>query len=136
LAAGADGKLVLLNLETGKPGKEIAHGAPLSAIAVSPECKRWLTVGGPTATIWNAEDGKKIADLKADGAAARRDRAAQALLAFAGSEATFRQDAVRALEETKKKEEAEGKVAADAVAPSEKTAKEKEDAFAKTKTDR
>ncbi len=135
LAGAADGKLVLLNLETGKPGKELAHGAPISAIVVSPDGKRWLTVGGPTASIWNAEDGKKIADLKADGVAARRDRSAQALLAFADREVTFRQNAVKALEDVKKKEEAEVKVAADAVAPSEKTVKDREDALAKAVQD-
>jgi WD40 repeat protein len=135
LAGGADGKLVLLNVETGKPGKELVHGAPISAIVVSPDGKRWLTVGGPTASVWNAEDGKKIADLKADGAPARRDRSAQALLAFAAAEVTFRQTAVKALEDVKKKEEAEVKVATDAVAPSEKAAKEKEDALAKALQD-
>jgi WD40 repeat protein len=136
LAATADGKISLWNLETGKPGKEMAHGAPVTSIVVSPDGKRWLSVGGPTATIWNAEDGKKVADLKADGAAARRDRAAQALLAFAVSEVTYRTNAVKGLEEAKKKEEAEVKVAADAVAPAEKNAKDKDDAFAKAKQDR
>lgn len=135
LAGGADGKLVLLNLETGKPGKDMTHGAPITAIVASPDGKRWVAVGGPVATVWNAEDGKKIADLKADGPAARRDRAAAALLAFAGNEVTYRQNAVKALEETKKKEEAEVKVATDAVAPSEKAAKEKEDALAKAAQD-
>ncbi|HLY12537.1 MAG TPA: c-type cytochrome domain-containing protein [Planctomycetota bacterium] len=136
LAAAPDGKISLWNLETGKPGREVAHGAPVTSIVVSPDGKRWLSVGGPTATLWNAEDGKKITDLKADGAAARRDRAAQALLAFAGTEVTFRQNAIKALEEAKKKEEAEVKVAADAVAPAEKNAKDKDEAFVKAKQDR
>src|SRR5207244_4222564 len=126
-AAAADGKIALWNLETGKSVREIAHGAAVTSIAVSADGKRWLTIGGPTATVWNAEDGKKIVDLRADGPAARRDRAAQALLAFAGAEVTYRQSNVKALEDTKKKEEAEVTVAANAVAPAEKNAKDKED---------
>ncbi|MBV8882070.1 MAG: hypothetical protein JO332_19090, partial [Planctomycetaceae bacterium] len=136
LAAAPDGKISLWNLETGKSGRDLAHGGPVTALVVSPDGKRWLSVGGATATIWNAEDGKKIADLKADGVAARRDRAAAQVLAFAGNEVTYRTNAVKALEETKKKEEAEVKVASDAVAPAEKNAKDKDDAFVKAKQDR
>jgi len=131
LAGGADGKVSLLNLESGKAVRELSHGATISEIVVSPDGKRWLLVGGPTATLWNAEDGKKIADLKADGTASRRDREAQALLAFAGGEVSYRQNAVKGLEDRKKKEEAEVKVATDAIAPAEKTVKDKEDALAK-----
>lgn len=136
LAAASDGKITLWNLETGKSVREIAHGAPLVSLAVSPDGKRWLTVGGPSAILWNAEDGKKVAELRTDGPAARRDRSAQALLAFAGTEVTFRQNAVKAVEEVKKKEEAEVKVAGDAIAPAEKAAKDKEEALAKARQDR
>src|SRR6185503_3818468 len=74
LAAAPDGKVTLWNLETAKSVREIAHGTPGVTVAVSPDGKRWLTISGPTATVWNAEDGKKIADLRTDGPAARRDR--------------------------------------------------------------
>jgi WD40 repeat protein len=136
LSAAADGKVTLWNLETAKSAREIAHGAAVTTILASPDGKRWLTVGGPTATIWNAEDGKKVAELRTDGPAARRDRAAQALLTFAGGEVTFRQNAVKGLEDTKKKEEAEVTVATNAVAPAEKNVKDKEDALAKARAER
>ena len=135
LGAAADGNVSIWSFETGKSLRDLAHGAPVTSIAVSADGKRILTVGGPTASIWSAEDGKKVADLKTDGPAARRDRAAQALLAFAGTEVTFRQGAVKALEDTKKKEETEVTTAAAAVAPAEKNLKDKEDAFAKAKAD-
>jgi WD40 repeat protein len=136
LSAGADGKLTLWNVETGKSVREANHGAPITGVAVTPDGRRWLTVGGPTATVWNADDGKKIADLKTDGPAAKRDRQAAALLAFAAAEVTFRQAAVKAQEDIKKKEEAEVTVATTAVAPSEKNVKDKEDALAKARADR
>src|SRR5579862_9307722 len=44
LAAAPDGKISLWNLETGKPGREVAHGAPVTSIVVSPDGKRWLSV--------------------------------------------------------------------------------------------
>lgn len=135
LGMAADGKLSLWSFETGKSLRDFAHGAP-ATVAASADGKRILTIGGATATIWNAEDGKKIADVRTDGPAARRDRAAQALLAFAGNEVTFRQNAVKALEDTKKKEETEVTTATAAVAPAEKNLKDKEEALTKARTDR
>ncbi|MBI3856009.1 MAG: hypothetical protein HY293_10000 [Planctomycetes bacterium] len=136
LAAAADGKISHWSFETGKSLRDIAHGAPVTSIAVSADGKRWLSVGGAVASVWNAEDGKKIADLRTDGPAARKDRAVQSLLAFATGEVTFRTNAVKGLEDTKKKEEAEVTVAANAVAPAEKNVKDKEDALAKARADR
>src|SRR6185503_14270008 len=136
LAATADGKVSLWSFETGKSLRDLAHGAPVTSIVVSADGKRILTIGGTTASVWSAEDGKKVADLRTDGPAARRDRAAQALLAFAATEVTFRQGAVKALEDTKKKEETEVTTAAAAVAPAEKNLKDKEDALAKARVDR
>ena len=136
LSASAEGKLTLWNLETGKSVREASHGAPITAVAVTADGRRWLTVGGPTASLWNADDGKKVADLRADGPAARRDRQADALLKFAVGEVAFRQSVVKAQEDLKKKEEAEVKVAADAIPASEKNAKDKEDALAKARGER
>src|SRR5262249_2610254 len=44
LAAAADGKISLYNFETGKSARDLAHGAPVTTIAVSPDGKRWLSV--------------------------------------------------------------------------------------------
>jgi WD40 repeat protein len=121
LGAAADGKVSLWSFETGKSLRDLAHGAPVTSIVVSADGKRILTVGGPTASIWNAEDGKKIADVKTDGPAARRDRGAAAMLAFAVNEVAFRTGAVKALEDINEKEETEVTTAATAVAPAERT---------------
>src|SRR5688572_26000530 len=135
-AAAADGKVALWNLETGKSAREFAHGAPGATIVVSSDGKRLLTLGGHQATLWNAEDGKKIAELRTDGPALRRDRAAQSLLAFAGAEVGYRAGVVKTLEDTKKKEETEVTTAAAAVPTAEKNVKDKEDALAKARADR
>jgi WD40 repeat protein len=136
VAALADGRLRPFAAESGQAAKEIATGAPVSAIAVSPDGKRAVALGGAAAKLWSLEDGKAVAELRTDGPARRRDAQAQALLAFAGTELTFRQGAIKAAEDNKKKEEEEVKKAADAVPAADKAAKEKEEALAKAVKDR
>jgi WD40 repeat protein len=134
--AVADGRVTPWTLEKGEAGKEIATGAPVTAIAVSADGKRMVALGGTTAKLWNLEDGKAVGELRTDGPAKRRDALAQAVLAFAGTEVTFRQGAIKASEENKKKEEDEVKKAADAVPAAEKATKEKEEALAKAVKER
>src|SRR5207248_2436876 len=55
ISASQDGKATLWNLETGAAGKSVAHGGPISALVASPDGKRWLTLGGPAAKLWNGE---------------------------------------------------------------------------------
>ncbi len=132
----SDGRVVPIEIETGKAAKELAAGAPLSAIAVSADGKRMVTVGGTAAKLWNLESGQALGELRTDGPAKRRDAELQARLAFAGTEVTYRQGAIKAAEENKKKEEDEVKKASEAVPAAEKAAKEKEDALAKSVKDR
>ncbi len=136
LVGAADGKISLWNLETGAKGKDAAHGAALTSLHASPDGRRWLSVGGPVAILWNAETAQKIAELRTDGPARAKDLAAQARLTFAGAEVAYRQQNVKTLEENKKKEEDEVKKATEALPLTEKALKEKEEALAKTKTDR
>jgi WD40 repeat protein len=136
LAGSADGKFALWNLETGAKSKDAAHGAALAALAASPDGKRWISVGGPAAGLWNAENAQKIADLRTDGPARAEDLVAAQDVVLAALEVAYRQQNVKTLEENKKKEEEEVKKATDALPISEKALKEKEEALAKAKTER
>lgn len=136
LSASQDGKAILWTLETGAQAKTVTHGAPVTAIAASADGKRWLTLGGPTAKLWNAETAAAVATLSTDGPAKRRDRDAAQLLQFATNEVTFRTNAVKTAETHKKAEEDEVKKAADAIPPVEKDVKDKEEALAKAKAAR
>jgi WD40 repeat protein len=136
LVAGADGKAALYTLENGQKAREVAHGAPIAALAVSPDGKRWLTAGGTSAKLWNGETGQAVAELKTDGSAKRRDNFAQAHLTFTTAEVAYCTGALKAAQDAKTKEEAEVKAATDALAPVDKDAKDKEAALAKARADR
>lgn len=136
VSLGPDGRAIGWNPEGGRKVREFAHGAPAAGVAVSAEGRRLLTFGGPAAKLWNLEDGKVVADLRTDGPERRRDREAEALLAFGAAEVRFREQAVKAAEEAHKKEEEEVKKAQDAVPPVEKEFNDKEAALAKARQER
>ena len=135
ISVSQDGKLKVWNLEKGDAGKDLA-AAGVTALAVSPDPKRWITVGAEGAKLWDAEGAKPIADLKTDGPSRRKEQHAAALLAFAGAEVGFRQGQVKKEEDEKNKEDEEVKKAADAIAPAEAAKKEKDEAVVKAKTAR
>lgn len=64
VSASLDGTARLWNAADGKPILQLAHGAPVGAVAIRPDGKRIATadVFG-VIKLWNAEDGKQIADL-------------------------------------------------------------------------
>jgi WD40 repeat protein len=135
VSASQDGKATLWNVETGQAAKSAAHGGPITALAASPDGRRWVTVGGPAAKLWNAEAAAPaaIATLGTDGPAKRHDREAQQLLTFSTGETTYRTNRVKEAEVHKKAEEDEVKKATDAVPPADKDAKDKDDAYGKAK---
>lgn len=136
VSLGSDGRAVAWNPGGGQKVREFAHGSPASGVTLAADGRRLVSFGGPSAKLWNLEDGKVIAELRADGLARRRDQEAQALLAFAAEEVRFREQAVKAAEEAHKKEEEEVKKAQEAVPPAEKEFAEKEAALAKARQDR
>lgn len=136
VSLGSDGRAIAWNPEGSRKVREFAHGSPASGVTLAADGRRLVSFGGPSAKLWNLEDGKVVADLRADGPARRRDQEAQALLAFAAEEVRFREQAVKAAEEAHKKEEEEVKKAQDAVPPVEKEFNDKEAALAKARQER
>ena len=66
LSASEDGSLRVWDL-SGKELRQIAHGAPVSAVAVHAASNRIATAGGDgVIRIWNATDGKMSRELKGD----------------------------------------------------------------------
>lgn len=116
--------------------QQVKHGAPVAALAVYADGKRVVVAGGAGgAKLWEI-DGKKPLDLTADELPRRFDREAQARVAFRAAEVKYREQQIKAAEETKTKEEGEVKKAVDGVPPIEKAFQEKEAALAKAKTER
>ncbi|MEZ5327091.1 MAG: c-type cytochrome domain-containing protein [Verrucomicrobiales bacterium] len=67
LVSGAeDNTARLWNVDEGKELRVFDHGAPVKAVAISPDGKRLVTAGGPVLKIWNMDDGAKLAEIKGD----------------------------------------------------------------------
>lgn len=83
----------LWNADDGKELRSFDHGAPVVAVAVSPDGKRLVTAGGAVLKLWNAEDGAKLIEIKGEG---------RSLVAVDEAELTSN-IAKKALEERKKR---------------------------------
>lgn len=68
LATGCkDGVMRVVDVAGGNVTKQMNHGAPVEAIAVSADGKRFATVGANnSAKLWNAENQQQVAELKGD----------------------------------------------------------------------
>ena len=90
VSGSQDGSLRLWDLETGRSIREFKHGAPISAVAVRPDGKRFATVAADKAAkLWDASDGKEIAQLKGDRYAREFAADRTRTLTFARSEVDF-----------------------------------------------
>jgi WD40 repeat protein len=67
LSGSKDGNLKTWDVAAGKADKNMAHGAPIEAVAVRADGKRFVSVSANnTARLWNGEDQKQIAEVKGD----------------------------------------------------------------------
>ncbi len=67
LSGSKDGNLKTWDVATGKADKNMAHGAPIEAVAVRADGKRFVSVSANnTSRLWNGEDQKQIAEVKGD----------------------------------------------------------------------
>jgi WD40 repeat protein len=65
--ATPDGTIRITETSTGKELKSLSHGAPVTAIAVSPDGKRLASAGAAgSSKLWEIESAKQIAELKGD----------------------------------------------------------------------
>lgn len=135
----ADGVIRIWNADfksAAKALREVKHGAPVSALALSPDGKTIVAAGGgPGAKLYSGDAAKGV-ELKTDGPERRRDAEAQALVGFMANEVKYREAQLKGAEDSKVKEEAEAKKSADALPPAEKAFKEKQEALAKAKAER
>ncbi|TMP96922.1 MAG: hypothetical protein E6L09_14235 [Verrucomicrobia bacterium] len=90
VSGSEDGSLLLWDLESGRSIREFKHGAPIAAVAVRPDGKRFATVAADKAAkLWDASDGKEIAQLKGDRYAREFAADRTRTLTFARSEVDF-----------------------------------------------
>ena len=85
LSGSVDGTLRVWNLDNGHAIRQMAHGAPITAVAVRPDSKLFASAGeSGVAKVWDAAKGTAVAELKGDRAlsiAATEKESAQKLAA-------------------------------------------------------
>ena len=105
LSGSKDGTVRHWDSNTGTAARSMTHGGPVFAIAISPDAAKFASASeNNTAKIWNAADGKPIAelrgqrDLKLDLAEKERQ------LAFAKREVTYHTTNLKGKTDAQKKE--------------------------------
>ncbi len=139
LSGSADGNVTLWDLEKGTAIRSMSQGGPVVAVASRADGKTFASAGltNSVAKLWNAADGKLIADLKGDRYAQEAQAAREADAAFAAGEVTYRKGNLKTAEDNQKQRDDAVKKATDEKAALEKTLPEKKKALdeAKAKKD-
>lgn len=97
ISGSGDGTLCQWNLEDGQLIRKMKHGGPVAAVAVRPDGKRFASAGlNNIAKLWDASDGKQIAELRGDRYARDLVAARERELIFATNELSYRRSAFQA----------------------------------------
>ena len=102
LSGSEDGHARLWNAATGESTRDFEHGAPVTAVAASPDSRRVLSVGANgAARLWNPDDGALLADIKEDPQTTQAITRADGALNYAKSCIDYRKEELRDAEETR-----------------------------------
>lgn len=102
LTGRSDNALAYFNFADGSQPKKADHGAPITALAARPDGKRYVTLGGVYARLWNAENMQSVAELKGDRALFDARTAAERDIGFFKTEIEFYKTAAAASEKDQK----------------------------------
>jgi WD40 repeat protein len=94
ISGSGDGTVRQWNLEDGALVRKIKHGGPVSSVAVRNDAKRFASAGlNNIAKLWDASEGKEIAELRGDHYARDLQAAKERELSFATNEVNYRKSA-------------------------------------------
>ena len=127
ISGSEDGSLRLWDVAEGRMIREARHGGPIAAVAVRPDGKRFASAGkDKLAKLWDASDGKEIAQLKGDRYAFELAGERTRALAFARAEVDFYRTATKSAETNQTAQLERVKKATEADDTAEKALAEKE----------
>jgi len=94
ISGSGDGTIRQWNLEDGQLIRKMKHGGPVAAVAVRNDGKRFASAGLNDITkLWDASEGKEIAELTGDRYAREFQAARERELNFANNELDYRKSA-------------------------------------------
>jgi WD40 repeat protein len=126
ISGSGDGTVRQWNLEDGALVRKLRHGGPVSAVAVRGDRKRFASAGlNNIARLWDASDGKEIAELRGDRYARDLQAARERELSFASNETSYRKTAFQTATNNHNASLERIKKATEALAAAEKTYGEK-----------
>ncbi|MCA9245828.1 MAG: PD40 domain-containing protein [Planctomycetales bacterium] len=137
ISASQDGILRHWESTDGRELRQVNHGGPIRAAAVSADGKKFATASdNKTARLWNAENGQQIAEVKGDYRASDAASAADRTLVLARAEVEYRKR-LAGEAENRVKSETEGlKKAEEALKAAQEEAKKKTDELAQPTKDK
>lgn len=135
LSGSADGNVTHWDLEKGTAIRSMAHGSAVTSVAARPDGKFFASAAGTNvaAKLWNAADGKLVADLKGDRYAQETQATRETDAAFAVTEVTFRKAAQKSAEDAQKQRDDAAKKTGDEKDALAKTLPEKKKAVDEAK---
>src|ERR1043166_1515549 len=126
ISGSGDGTIRQWNLEDGQLVHKLKHGGPVSAVAVRNDGRRFGSAGlNNIAKLWDASEGKEIAELRGDRYARESQAARERDFDFANNEVNYRKSAFQTATNNHKTQLERVKKAADALAAADKTCNEK-----------
>ena len=126
ISGSGDGTIRQWNLEDGQLIRKMKHGGPVAAVAVRNDGKRFASAGlNNIAKLWEAAEGKEIAELRGDRYSREVQSAKERELNFANNEVSYRQSAFQAATNNQNAQLDRVKKATETLAAAEKTYNEK-----------
>src|SRR3989475_452056 len=126
ISSSGDGTIRQWNLEEGQLIRKMKHSGPVAAVAVRNDGKRFASAGlNNIAKLWDASEGKEIAELKGDRYAREFQAARERELNFATNEVTYRKSAFQTATTNHNAQLDRVKKATETLAAAEKTCNEK-----------
>src|SRR2546427_622167 len=91
ISGSGDGAICQWNLEDGQLVRKMKHGGPVAAVTVRNDGKRFASAGlNNIAKLWDASEGKEIAELRGDRYTRDFQAARERELSFATNEVAYR----------------------------------------------
>jgi WD40 repeat protein len=134
LSGSADGSLRHWNIESEKQVQVLKHGGPVAAVAIRSDGKRFASSGlNSVAKLWDAKDGKAVAELKGDRYAVELVGERERGVTFAGSEISYRKTSLASTEKEQQAQKDRVQKATEAQETAAKAFAEKEKLFTSAK---